>query len=170
MLALQEDQRRMARIAVKTPADIASRWDPVAALRSSRAASGTHGWTGCSVSCSYRCSGSTSIGRPPPSPTRPGPDITDAGLDKVCFGAGPVERGAGHYYGSAVRACSSSRQYPGRGQSHPLRVARPAPRLRRGPAGPALRERAPLISRLTGRPNLAICRVRRRSHFVASAS
>ena len=32
MLALQEDQRRMARIAVKAPADIASRWDPVAAL------------------------------------------------------------------------------------------------------------------------------------------
>ena len=26
-------------------------------------------------------------------------DITDAGLDQVCFGwAGPVERGAGHYY------------------------------------------------------------------------
>jgi Protein of unknown function (DUF3500) len=32
MLALQDDQRRMARIAVKAPADIASRWDPVAAL------------------------------------------------------------------------------------------------------------------------------------------
>src|SRR5215212_97980 len=32
MLALQEDQRRMARIAVEAPADIASRWDPVAAL------------------------------------------------------------------------------------------------------------------------------------------
>ena len=26
-------------------------------------------------------------------------DITDAGLDQVCFGwAGPLERGAGHYY------------------------------------------------------------------------
>ena len=32
MLALQEDQRRMAWIAVKAPADIASRWDPMAAL------------------------------------------------------------------------------------------------------------------------------------------
>src|SRR4029453_12466251 len=32
MLALQEDQPRMARIALKAPADIASRWDPVATL------------------------------------------------------------------------------------------------------------------------------------------
>ena len=37
---------------------------------------------------------------------------------------------------------------PGPGQSHPLRVARPALRLRRRPAGPALRGRVPLIGRL----------------------
>jgi hypothetical protein len=88
MLTLQQDQRPMARIAVKAPADIASRFDPVAALpeqprgiryarldrlQRERAASAVanQAWT----------------------------DITDAGLDQVCFGwAGPVEPGAGHYY------------------------------------------------------------------------
>jgi hypothetical protein len=99
MLALQQDQRRTARIAVKAPADIASRSDPVAALPEQprgipytrldrlqrelfvsllrqyidRAASATanQAWT----------------------------DITDTGLDQLCFGwAGPVEPGAGHYY------------------------------------------------------------------------
>jgi hypothetical protein len=63
MLALQQDQRRIARIAVKAPADIASRW--------AASAVANQAWT----------------------------DITDAGLDQVCFGwAGPVEPGAGHYY------------------------------------------------------------------------
>ncbi|HEX5905521.1 MAG TPA: DUF3500 domain-containing protein, partial [Propionibacteriaceae bacterium] len=51
-----------------------------------------------SVSCSCRCSGSTSIGglrRRHQAWT----DITETGLDQLCFGwAGPVKPGAGHYY------------------------------------------------------------------------
>jgi hypothetical protein len=57
-------------------------------------------------------------------------------------GAGGVERvvGAQVQVVALLRAQRSEpahrvRQLPGPGQSHPLRVARPAPRLRRGPAG-----------------------------------
>lgn len=99
MLALQEDQRQVARIAVEAPSDIASRWDPVAALPEqprgvsyarldrlqrelfvallrqyvdrATAAVANQAWT----------------------------DITDAGLEQLSFGwAGPVEPGSGHYY------------------------------------------------------------------------
>ena len=99
MLALQEDQRRMARIAVKAPADIASRWDPVAALpeqplgipyaRLDRLQRELF----VSLLRQYVDRAASAVAN------QAWTDITDAGLDQVCFGwAGPVERGAGHYY------------------------------------------------------------------------
>ena len=99
MLALQEDQRRMARIAVKAPADIASRWDPVAALpeqpRGVRYARLDRLQRELLVSLlrQYLDRAACAVAN------QAWTDITDAGLDQVCFGwAGPVERGAGHYY------------------------------------------------------------------------
>ncbi|MBO0811514.1 MAG: DUF3500 domain-containing protein [Microlunatus sp.] len=99
MLALQEDQRLMAQIAAEAPADIASRWDPVAALpdqpsgipyaRLDRLQRGLF----VALLRQY-------IDRAAPAVANQAwEDITDAGLERVCFGwAGPVERGAGHYY------------------------------------------------------------------------
>src|SRR5215218_4563637 len=93
ILALQEDQRRMARIAVKAPADIASRWDPVAALpeqprgipyaRLDRLQ--------CELFVSllrqYVDRAASTVAN------QAWTDITDAGLDQVCFAwAGSVER------------------------------------------------------------------------------
>src|ERR671911_318282 len=99
MLALQEDQRRMARIAVKAPADIASRCDPVAALpeqpRGIRYAGLDRLQRELFVSLlrQYVDRAASAVAN------QAWTDITDAGLDHVCFGwAGPVERGAGHYY------------------------------------------------------------------------
>ena len=99
MLALQEDQRRMARIAVKAPADIASRWDPVAALpeqpRGIRYARLDRLQRELFVSLlrQYVDRAASAVAN------QAWTDITDAGLDQVCFGwAGPAEPGAGHYY------------------------------------------------------------------------
>jgi hypothetical protein len=99
MLTLQEDQRQMAQIAVKAPADIASRWDPVAALpeqprgipyarldRSQRELF-------MSLLRQYLDRAASAVAN------QAWTDITNAGLDQVYFGwAGPVEPGAGHYY------------------------------------------------------------------------
>ena len=112
ILALQEDQRRMARIAVRAPADIASRWDPVAALpeqprgvpyaRLDRLQRELF----VSLLRQYVDRAASAVAN------QAWTDITDAGLDQVCFGwAGPVERGAGHYALSG-RACSSSTTTP----------------------------------------------------------
>src|SRR4051794_8885208 len=99
MLALQEDQRRMARIAVRAPADIASRWDPVAALpgqpRGIRYARLDRLQRELFVSLlrEYVDRAASAVAN------QAWTDITDAGLDEVCFGwAGPVQRGTGHYY------------------------------------------------------------------------
>src|SRR6188472_3152750 len=153
MLALQEDQRRMARIAVKAPADIASRWDPVAAL-----------------------------------PGQPR-GIRYAGLDRhhrrrTRRGVLRVGRAGAARHRPLLRAqrpepAHRVRQHPGWGQPHPLRVARPTPRLRRGPAGTALRGRAPLIGlladtagatpRWTSRPSANHCWLRWHPHADRSA-
>src|SRR5829696_7821648 len=99
MLTLQQDQRPMARIAVKAPADIASRFDPVAALpeqpRGIRYARLDRLQRELFVSLlrQYLDRAASAVAN------QAWTDITDAGLDQVCFGwAGPVERGAGHYY------------------------------------------------------------------------
>ena len=99
MLALQQDQQQMARIAVKAPADIASRWDPVAALpeqprgvpyaRLDRLQRELF----VSLLRQYVDRAASVVAN------QAWADIIDAGLDQVCFGwAGPVEAGAGHYY------------------------------------------------------------------------
>ena len=113
MLALQEDQRRTARIADEAPADIASRSTRWLRYRSSRAASRTHGWTGDSVSCSCRCSGNTSIRRPPPSPIKPGPTSPTPDSTR-CASRGPGRSNAAPatITRSAVQACSSSTTTP----------------------------------------------------------
>jgi hypothetical protein len=99
MLALQEDQRRTARIAVEAPSDIASRFDPVAALPDQP--------RGVSYSRLDRSQRELFVALLRQYVDRAAPavanqawaDITDAGLDQVTFGwAGPVERGGGHYY------------------------------------------------------------------------
>jgi hypothetical protein len=99
MLTLQQDQRPMARIAVKAPADIASRFDPVAALpeqpRGIRYARLDRLQRELFVSLlrQYLDRAASAVAN------QAWTDITDAGLDQVCFGwAGPVEPGAGHYY------------------------------------------------------------------------
>ena len=99
MFALQEDQRRMARIAVQAPADIASRWDPVAALPGQPRGIPTarlDRWQAELFVALLR----QYIDRAAPAVANQAwSDIIDAGLDQVCFGwAGPVERGRGHYY------------------------------------------------------------------------
>lgn len=99
MLALQEDQRRMAQIAVEAPSDIASRWDPVAALPEQP--------RGISYATLDRWQRELCVALLRQYVDRAAPavanqawtDITDAGLDQVHFGwAGPVQLGAGHYY------------------------------------------------------------------------
>lgn len=99
MLALQEDQRRTARIAVEAPSDIASRFDPVAALPDQP--------RGVSYARLDRSQRELFVALLRQYVDRAAPavanqawaDITDAGLDQVTFGwAGPVERGGGHYY------------------------------------------------------------------------
>jgi hypothetical protein len=99
MLALQDDQRQLARIAVEAPADIASRWDPVASLPQQP--------RGISYARLDRLQGELFVALLRQYVDRAASavanqawtDITDAGLEQVCFGwAGPVERGAGHYY------------------------------------------------------------------------
>jgi hypothetical protein len=99
MLALQADQRQMARIAVEAPTDIASRWDPVAALPDQ-----PRGVPYARLDRSQRelfvALLRQYIDRAvAPVANQAWADITDAGLGQLCFGwAGPVERGAGHYY------------------------------------------------------------------------
>lgn len=99
MLALQADQRQLARIAVEAPADIASRWDPVAALPNQP--------RGLSYARLDRRQRELFVALLRQYVDRAAwavanqawTDITDAGLDRACFGwAGPIERGAGHYY------------------------------------------------------------------------
>ena len=99
MLALQEDQRRVARIAIEAPDDIASRWDPVAALPEQP--------RGISYARLDRSQRELFVALLRQYVDRSAPavanqawtDITDAGLEQVCFGwAGPLERGSGHYY------------------------------------------------------------------------
>ena len=99
MLTLQEYQRRMARIAVEAPGDIASRWDPVAALPEQ-----PRGVAYARLDRSQRHLFVSLLRQyvdraVPAVANQARTDITDAGLEQVCFGwAGPVERGAGHYY------------------------------------------------------------------------
>ena len=132
MLALQGDQRRMARIAVEAPADIASRWDPVAALpeqpRGIRYARLDRFQRELFVSLlrQYLDRAASAVAN------QAWTDITDAGLDQVCFGwrAGRARRRP-LLCAQRSEPAHRVRQHPGRGQSHPLRVARPAPRLRR---------------------------------------
>ena len=99
MLALQDDQRRMAHIAVAAPTDIASRWDPVAALPTQS--------RGVPYARLDRLQRELFVSllrqyvdrAAPAVANRAWTDITDAGLAQVCFGwAGPVERRGGHYY------------------------------------------------------------------------
>ena len=99
MLALQDDQRRLARIAVEAPADIASRWDPVVVLseqpRGVPYARLDRPQRDLLVALLRQY-----VDRAAPAVAdRAWTDINDAGLDQLCFGwAGPVEKGAGHYY------------------------------------------------------------------------
>ena len=99
MLALQDDQRQMAHIAVAAPTDIASRWDPVAALPTQS--------RGVPYARLDRLQRELFVSllrqyvdrAAPAVANRAWTDITDAGLAQVCFGwAGPVERRGGHYY------------------------------------------------------------------------
>jgi hypothetical protein len=99
MLTLQEDQHRLAQIAVTAPTDIASRWDPVAARPEQP--------PGVPFARLDRGQRELFVGLLRQYVDRAAPavadqawtDITDAGLEHVSFGwAGPVERGAGHYY------------------------------------------------------------------------
>ncbi|WP_230208143.1 DUF3500 domain-containing protein [Microlunatus sp. Gsoil 973] len=99
MLALQEDQRREAQIATDAPSDIASRWDPVAALPEQP--------RGVSYARLDRRQRELFVAlirqyidqAAPAVANQAWADISDAGLDQVSFGwAGPFERGAGHYY------------------------------------------------------------------------
>jgi hypothetical protein len=99
MFMLQEDQRQTARIAVDAPRDIASRWDPVAALPDQP--------RGVSYARLDRLQRELFVALLRQYVDRAAPavanqawnDITDAGLEQVSFAwAGPIERGAGHYY------------------------------------------------------------------------
>jgi hypothetical protein len=99
MVALAEDQRRLAQIAVEAPADIASRWDPVAVPPEQP--------RGVPHARLDRLQRELLVALLRQYLDRAAPviadqawtDITDAGLDQVCFGwAGPVEQGLGHYY------------------------------------------------------------------------
>jgi hypothetical protein len=99
MLALQEDQRSLAQIAIEAPDDIASRWDPAARLPEQP--------RGVSYARLDRLQRELFVAllrqyvdrATPAVANQAWADITDAGLDHVSFGwAGPVERGSGHYY------------------------------------------------------------------------
>ena len=99
MLALQDDQQRMARIAVEAPTDIASRWDPVAALPTQS--------PGVPYARLDRLQRQLFVSllrqyvdrAAPAVANRAWTDITDAGLAQVGFAwTGPVERRGGHYY------------------------------------------------------------------------
>jgi hypothetical protein len=99
MLALQDDQRRVAQIAIEAPDDIASRWDPVATLPEQP--------RGVSYARLDRLQRELFVALLRQYVDRAAPavanqawtDITDAGLEQVSFGwAGPIERGTGHYY------------------------------------------------------------------------
>ena len=99
MLSLQDDQRRLAQIATRAPSDIASRWDPVAALPEQ-----PRGIAHARLDRSQRELFVALVRQyvdqaAPAVANQAWADLTDAGIDQVCFGwAGPVERGAGHYY------------------------------------------------------------------------
>jgi hypothetical protein len=94
MLALQEDQRRTARIAVEAPSDIASRFDPVAALPDQP--------RGVSYSRLDRSQRELFVALLRQYVDRAAPavanqawaDITDAGLDQVSFGWADRSSGA----------------------------------------------------------------------------
>ena len=134
----------MARIAdqgTRTSPPVGTQW---LRYRSNRAASRTHGWTGCGVSCScpllrqYVDRAASAVAN------QTWTDITDAGLDQVCFGwAGPVERAPATIARSSGPSLLIEYDNTQDGANHILGVARPAPRLRRGPPGPALRGHAP---------------------------
>lgn len=99
MLALQEDQRRMARVSDEAPADIASRWDPVAALPDQPRGISYAGLDRLQRELFVALLRQYVDRAAPAVANQAWTDITDAGLEQVCFGwAGPVERGAGHYY------------------------------------------------------------------------
>ena len=104
MLALQEDQRRTALIAVEAPADIASRWDPVAALpeqpRGVPYARLDRRQRELFVSLLRQY-----LDRAAPAiANQAWTDITDARLEQMCFGwAGPVQRGAGRTRSSVAQ-------------------------------------------------------------------
>ena len=149
MLALQEDQRRMARIAVKAPADIASRWDPVAALpeqprgvpyaRLDRLQRELF----VSLLRQYVDRAASAVAN------QAWTDITDAGLDQVCLGGpGRSSEAPATITRSAVRACSSSTTTPRTGPITSTPCGATCAATSPGPAGPALRGRAPLIGPL----------------------
>src|SRR5215213_5922287 len=94
-----EGPRRMARSAVEAPAGSAPRWDPVAALPeqprgvSYARVDRLQGELLGSLLRQYVDRAASVVAN------QAWTDITDAGLDQVCFGwAGPVEPGGGHYY------------------------------------------------------------------------
>ncbi len=99
MLSLQPDQRPAAQIADEAPSDIASRWDPVAALPDQAPgiayARLDRGQRALLVALLRQY-----VDRAAPAVANQAwTDITDAGLGEVSFGwAGSVQPGAGHYY------------------------------------------------------------------------
>lgn len=99
MLTLQEDQRSLAQIATTAPADIASRWDPVVSLPE-RPRGISYGHLDRGQRELFEALLRQYVDRASPAiANQAWVDITDAGLQQVCFGwAGPVEPGAGHYY------------------------------------------------------------------------
>jgi hypothetical protein len=99
MLTLQEDQRRIARIAVEAPADIATRWDPVA-VRPDQPRGIAYAGLDRTQRDLFIALLRQYVDRAAPAVANQAwTDITDAGLEQVSFGwAGSVERGAGHYY------------------------------------------------------------------------
>lgn len=99
MLALQDDQRRTAQIAAEAPADIASRWDPVAVLPEQPRGISYAGLDRFQRELFVALLRQYVDRAAPAVANQAWADITDAGLDQVHFGwAGPVEPGAGHYY------------------------------------------------------------------------
>jgi len=99
MLALQQDQLETARIAAAAPDDIASRWDPVAALPRQAPGIAYAGLDRTQRELFVALLRQYVDRAAPAVANQAWSDITDAGLEHVCFGwAGPLERGAGHYY------------------------------------------------------------------------
>lgn len=99
MVALQEDQRQLAQMSSAAPADIASRWDPVATLPEQPRGI-WYGRLDREQRELFEALLRQYLDRATPAVANQAwADITDAGLQQVCFGwAGPVEPGAGHYY------------------------------------------------------------------------